>query len=110
MNNNTIKLLVDENDVGMRLDLAISEKISGLTRSNIKKIIQSKGVLINNDVINSPAKKVKLNDAISINIINNNAEIKVRPSNIKLEIIFEDKDLLVVNKPVGMVVHPGAGN
>ena len=110
MNNNTIKLLVDENDEGMRLDLAISEKIPGLTRSNIKKIIQSKGVLINNDVINSPAKKVKLNDAISINIINNNAEIKVRPSNIKLEIIFEDKDLLVVNKPVGMVVHPGAGN
>ena len=60
MNNNTIKLLVDENDEGMRLDLALSEKIPGLTRSNIKKIIQSKGVSINNDVISSPAKKVKL--------------------------------------------------
>ncbi|MDC0473217.1 RluA family pseudouridine synthase [Pelagibacteraceae bacterium] len=109
MNNNTIKLLVDENDEGMRLDLALSEKIPGLTRSNIKKIIQSKGVSINNDVISSPAKKVKLNDSIFINVINN-SEIKIKPYNIKLEIIFEDKDLLIVNKPVGMVVHPGAGN
>ena len=57
----------------------------------------------------SPATKIKYKDQIKINIFLK-SEIKIEPKEIKLDIIFEDKDILVVNKPKGMVVHPGAGN
>ena len=107
--NNTIKFLINENDSNKRLDKFLSSKINNLTRSNIKKIIELKNVLINKEIISSPSKKIKKNDLIIINL-----EIQIKekllPSNIKLDIHFEDKDLLVINKPKGMVVHPGAGN
>ena len=56
---NTIKFLINENDGEKRLDIFLSEKIKDLTRSNIKKIIESKNVKINQMIINSPSKKVK---------------------------------------------------
>ena len=109
MNDKTIKFLIDKEDIGKRLDILLAEKITYLTRSNLKKIIESKNVKINNLVFNSPSRKVKLNDDISINLILNE-EIKIKPKKILLEIVFEDKDILIINKPIGMVVHPGAGN
>ena len=56
-----------------------------------------------------PSAKVKYNDQISINLIEKNIQT-IAPKKIKLEIIYEDKDIMVINKPKGMVVHPGAGN
>ena len=56
-----------------------------------------------------PSKKLRENDSIEINI-NINNELKILPEKINLNIVYEDNDLLVVNKPAGMVVHPGAGN
>ena len=109
MNNNSIKFLAKEEDVDKRLDFVLSEKIVDLTRSNIKKIILSNNVKINDVVISSPSKKIKKND--SINIIFQVKKTKaIDPAKIELDIVFEDKDILVVNKPAGMVVHPGAGN
>ena len=107
--NNTIKFLIDEHDQGRRLDIFLSYKIKSLTRSNIKKIIESKNVKINKMIVVTPSKKVKYNDLISINLILRN-EDKLLPNKIKLEIQYEDKDILLINKPKGMVVHPGAGN
>jgi len=109
MNNNTIEFLIEEQDIEKRLDIILSERITYLTRSNLKKVIESNNVKINSFTISSPSKKVRLNDSISVKL-NNFSEIKIKPSKIKLDVVFEDKDLLVVNKPVGMVVHPGAGN
>jgi len=106
---NTIKFLVNENDSGKRLDIFLSDKISNLTRSNIKKAIELENVKINKKIVNSPSKKIKLNDTIFINLIIQNTQ-KLLPNNIKLNIHFEDKDILLINKPKGMVVHPGAGN
>ena len=109
MNNNTIKFLTKKTDVGKRLDIILSQKITDLTRSNLKKIIESNNVNIDNVKTNSPSKKIKLNQEISVKF--DIVEIdKVLPKKIKLDIIFEDKDLLIINKPSGMVVHPGAGN
>jgi 23S rRNA pseudouridine1911/1915/1917 synthase len=109
MTNKTIKFLIDEDDLGKRLDVVLSEKINYLTRSYIKKIIESGNVKINQKIATFPSKKLKRNDSILIELVENcNNEIK--PSKIKLNIIYEDNDLLIVNKPVGMVVHPGAGN
>ena len=107
--NNTIKFLVSRNISGERLDVFLSKKIENFTRSHLKKLIQQNEVRINNNVINSPSKKLKYKDKISINIVKK-TDIKLKPKKIKLDIIFEDEDLIILNKKKGMVVHPGAGN
>ena len=107
--NNLMKFLVSEKDNGSRLDIFLSKKIDHLTRSNIKKIIDSNQVKINKIIINSSSKKIKLTDVVEIEFFIKSLD-KLLPSKIKLDIHFEDKDILIVNKPKGMVVHPGAGN
>ena len=107
--NNTIKFFVSKNISGERLDIFLSKNIKDLTRSYIKKLIQQKEVRVNDIVTNLPSKKLKYNDKISVNIINK-IESKLKPKKISLDIIFEDKDLIIINKKRGMVVHPGAGN
>ncbi len=109
MINNTIKFLITGEDAGNRLDLVLAKKISSLTRSKLKKIIESKNVKINNRVISSPSKKVRLNENIVVNLFETEKST-IEPFKIKIDVVYEDKDLLVVNKPAGMVVHPGAGN
>ena len=107
--NNSIKFLVKEKDNSKRLDIFLSEKINDLTRSNIKKIIESSNVKINKKTAISSSKKVKTKDIIAIKLLIKKLD-KLSPSKIKLDIHFEDKDILILNKPKGMVVHPGAGN
>ncbi len=107
--NNSMKFLVNRKDSGERLDIFLSKKISHLTRSNIKKIIETKYVKIDKKIINFPSKKIKTNDLVMIKLPIQETK-KLSPNRIKLEVHFEDKDILIVNKPKGMVVHPGAGN
>jgi len=109
MSNNLTKFSINEENAGTRLDIILTKLIPELTRSNLKKIIGLKQVKINNYVEKSPSKKLKTNDTIEINVIPAE-DIKILPNNIKLDIVYEDKDILIVNKPAGMVVHPGAGN
>jgi 23S rRNA pseudouridine1911/1915/1917 synthase len=109
MSDNSNKFLITDQDVGNRLDVVLVKLLPNLSRSNLKKIIELKQVKINNSVVVYASKKLKKNDNIEINLITND-EIKILPSNIKLNIVYEDKDILIVNKPAGMVVHPGAGN
>ena len=109
MSNKTIKFLITEEDTEKRLDIILSEKIAHLSRSNLKKIIESGNVKIDNKVIVSPSKKMKSDNEIVVDLIENKL-IDIKPEKIKLDIIFEDKSILIINKPAGMVVHPGAGN
>jgi len=109
MPDNSTKFLITDQDIGSRLDVVLVKLLPSLSRSNLKKIIELKQVKINNTIIESPSKKLKKNDHVEINIIPEN-DIKILPANIKLKIVYEDKDILVINKPAGMVVHPGAGN
>ena len=104
-----MKFLVKEKDDSKRIDVFLSEKIDHLTRSNIKKIIESNNVKINKKIADSSSKKVKVNDEVIIELLIKNSD-KLLPNKIKLDIRFEDKDILIINKPKGMVVHPGAGN
>ena len=109
MSNNTIKFFPKEEDVGKRLDIILSEKINTYTRSNLKKFIKTKKVTVNNLIVTSPSKKVKLNEYITLKIEGNkNEEIKAKK--IKIDVVYEDKDIVIINKPSGLVVHPGAGN
>ena len=109
MSDNSTKFLITDQDAGNRLDIILVKLLPNLSRSNLKKIIELKQVKINNFIVESASKKLKENDSIEINLINKD-KIKILPVNIKLNIVYEDKDILIINKPAGMVVHPGAGN
>ena len=109
MSHNINKFSIKEEDSENRLDIILAKLIPDLTRSNLKKIIELKQVKVNNFVEKSPSKKLKTDDVVEINLIPTE-EIKILPTKIKLDIVHEDNDVLIVNKPAGMVVHPGAGN
>ncbi|MDA9684498.1 RluA family pseudouridine synthase [Candidatus Pelagibacter bacterium] len=107
--NKTIKFLVEKKHHNIRVDLFLSEKISTITRSYVKKLIENSQLKINKEIVKTPATRVKINDEIIINIIEKK-ENKVLPRKMDLKIIFEDDDIIVLDKPKGLVVHPGAGN
>lgn len=106
--NKYFKFIINENEIGERLDKIISSKLSDKTRSSIQKMIANDNVLVNN-TIKPSSYKVRNNDCIEINIPEPHI-IQALPENIPLDIVYEDDDLLVVNKPKGMVVHPAVGN
>jgi 23S rRNA pseudouridine1911/1915/1917 synthase len=106
---NTIKFSVDSKNSGKRLDVFLSDNINQYTRSFLKKLIENKQVKLNNKISSSPSIKVKYKDLIIANIVKKNEKV-ITPKNINLEVIYEDKNILIINKPKGMVVHPGAGN
>ena len=107
--NNSIKFLVEKKYNNKRIDVFLSKKIQKYTRSYLKKIIENSQVKINKSLIKSASAKIKANDEIIVNIIATNNQL-IKPSEIDLKIIYEDNDLLIIDKPKGMVVHPGAGN
>ena len=107
--NKTIKFLISKQDNGSRLDVFLSNKINKFTRSFLKRMIKKNNVKVNGNFNNFPSSKLKINDEITINLAEKD-ESKLIPNKMDLEIIYEDKDLLIVNKPKGLVVHPGAGN
>ena len=107
--NNTIKISVDKIDSGKRLDIFLSQNMKDFTRTYLKKIIENNQVKLNGLISSVPAIKVKFNDKILVNIINKSNK-DLLPKKIPLDIIYEDKDILIINKQKGMVVHPGAGN
>lgn len=95
-------------DAGMRIDAFVAKQDEGLTRSAVQRLIESGNVLCN-DIIPTKNTKLKENDTIRVSIPDPEPEDAL-PENIPLEIPYEDDDLLVVNKPKGMVVHPSAGH
>lgn len=104
---NCLVLEAASEDEGKRLDIFLAEKISGWSRSRLKRLIQDGDVSIN-DQQTKPSYKLRAGDRIDIEL-NEIPAAQFKPENIPIEIIFEDEFLAVVNKPSGMVVHPGAG-
>tara|TARA_Y100001970_G_scaffold289104_1_gene418420 strand:- start:5416 stop:6396 length:981 start_codon:yes stop_codon:yes gene_type:complete len=107
--NKTTTFLVDESNDNSRLDKYLANKLKELTRSQIKKIILSKSVTINKKTIISPSQKVKDGDSVEFLIRENKVEY-IKPQKMNINVVFEDKEIIVVDKPSGLVVHPGAGN
>jgi 23S rRNA pseudouridine1911/1915/1917 synthase len=97
----------EEKEENQRLDIYLSRKDLGLSRSWIQKLISSGKIKVNNSVV-KPSYKVRVKDRIEITIPKPRP-LKIEPEKIPLNILYEDRDLIVVNKPRGMVVHPGAG-
>ena len=96
MTDNSTKFLITEQEKESRLDIVLTKFLPDLSRSNLKKIIELKQVKINNIIVDSPSKKLKINDDVEINLIPKD-EIKILPAKIKLDIAFEDSDILIVN-------------
>ena len=100
--------IVDENNKGIRIDKYLSEVFVDKSRSFIQGIIEEESVKVNNKI---PKSNYKLKALDEIEIIFKEPEIlKVDAEDIPLDILYEDKDLIVVNKVQGMVVHPAPGN
>ena len=104
-----INLLVGTQDDILRVDQFINKYEKDLSRSKIKNLILKKNLSINNKLNDDPSKKIKINDKISL-IIPEPEEVNLKPFEYKIEIIYEDDDLLVLDKKADISMHPGAGN
>lgn len=105
----TYKYIIPEHLTGQRLDKALSLLCHESTRSQIQKAIKNNQTVLNNKIISNLSSRVKENDVVEINITEEIPE-NIEPVNIPLDIVYEDSDLIVINKNSNMTVHPGAGN
>lgn len=97
-------------DAGKRLDVFLAEHIEDRTRSYLRKLIEDGHVSVGTDMVSSKAGlKVKAGQRVRVDLPDLE-ELKIEPENIPLDILYEDDQLIVVNKPKGMVVHPAAGH
>ena len=103
-----MEYIVNNEHTGERIDKLLSLINVDYTRSYVQKLLNADKITVNGKGVKS-SYKVKLNDRIFIEHFEE-TELDVLPENIKLDIIYEDKDVIVINKPKGMVVHPGNGN
>lgn len=103
------RFIVDQQEQGMRLDKFLALKIQDLSRTRLSELIEGNFVLVDQKTIGSPAFKVKSGQEIEVTIPPL-VEAYPSPQNIPLDILFEDNDVIVINKAAGMVVHPAPGN
>tara|TARA_B000000460_G_scaffold235459_1_gene196732 strand:- start:110 stop:1090 length:981 start_codon:yes stop_codon:yes gene_type:complete len=104
-----INLIVKSENVGLRTDVFINKKESLLSRTRIKNLILKKKLTFNNQIIINPSKKVSLGDKIILEIPEPK-KASLKPYDFKLDVVHEDDDLMIINKPSGIIMHPGAGN
>lgn len=102
------KFVVDNTEEDNRIDAYLSEKAQEISRVTIQRLIKEEKILVNNKKIKA-SYKVKQGDEITVEE-EKPKETTLKAQDIPVEIIYEDKDVIVVNKPKGMVVHPGNGN
>ncbi len=101
------RISVPKEEIGVRLDVFLATRFPDYTRSYFNKLIKNGHVLVNNAKSKS-GYLLRLGDEISVGFVS--TEIDMAPAEIPVDIVFEDEDVIVVNKPAGMVVHPGKGN
>ena len=99
---------ISDEFVGLRLDKAISMKDESLSRVAVQRMIDEENILVNGKTTKT-SYKLKLNDIVTI-IKEQPKEVEIKAEDIPLDVIYEDNDILVVNKQKGLVVHPGNGN
>ncbi len=106
---NIINLVIDGELHGKRIDAVIAQKNDSLSRTRIKNLVINGNLSINDEIVSDPSKKIYKDDKVSLTIpLPKKASLK--PFKYKLNIIYNDEDLLVINKSAGISIHPGAGN
>ena len=106
---NKINYIVDVEDKNLRIDIFINKKNIELSRTRIKNLILNSNVMLNGSTLIDPSKKIAEGDNISI-IIPEPKKLSLKPYKFKLNIIHEDSDLIVIDKPAGIAMHPAPGN
>jgi len=96
--------IADENDIGKRLDQLVTEVLSNVSRSKIQLQIKNGNITVN-DKLQKPSYMIKDEDKITVNEMVSQP-LKIEAQDIPIEIVYEDKNLAVVNKPSGMLTHP----
>lgn len=105
--NEIVSLKVSETDAGVRLDAYLASQIEGWSRSRLQRLIDNEDVLVNGRAVKS-SYKVSENDEVEVELTPP-ALANFTPEDIPLDVVFEDDQLIVINKPAGLVVHPAAG-
>ena len=105
----TIEFIIDENESGDRIDSLLAKKDGNNSRSFFQKLIENGNLYINEKLCETKKYKVSKGDKVRIDIPEPEI-VRIEAENIPLDIIYEDEDVLVINKPKGMVVHPAVGN
>ena len=97
-----------EKDAGLRLDKFLSAELPDFSRSMLQKLVLSGNVSLDENVISENDFKVRIGDSFCV-VVPEAEDAEPKPENIPLDIVYEDDDLIVVNKPAGMTVHPASG-
>ena len=100
---------VDKGQTPVRVDKYLSEHMPGTSRNRIQQAAEAGNILVNEQPVASNYK-VKPLDLVQVMLDHEPIDFTIQPENIPLEVVYEDKDVLVINKPAGLVVHPGHGN
>ncbi|HSN61224.1 MAG TPA: RluA family pseudouridine synthase, partial [Ferruginibacter sp.] len=104
-----LSIIIDRGQEPLRIDKFLMNRIEGATRNKIQQAIENELVLVNEKPVKSNYK-TRAGDKIVVYETNSPESSEILPQNIPLNIVYEDDDILIINKPVGMVVHPGSGN
>ena len=104
-----INLIVKDEDKNLRVDVFINKKENEISRTRVKNLILNQNLKLNNEIIKDPSKKIITGDVLEL-IIPEPKKASLKPYKYKLNIVYEDKDVIVLDKPAGIVMHPGAGN
>lgn len=111
MQNQSLHLQITAEQQGLRLDQALALAFPAYSRSRLKIWILEGQVWVNHRVVQRPRDKVLEGDQIEVRVLETvETDWQADPAALALDIVYEDEDLLVINKPAGLVVHPGAGN
>ena len=109
MTKDIFNIIVPLNSHGYRIDKFLQSQINELSRTRLQALIRNGQVKLNDIIINSTSKKIKEEDQIKVNFPPPK-ETLIKPNKIPLDILYDDEDIIVINKSPGVVVHPGAGN
>ncbi|MFI5159546.1 MAG: pseudouridine synthase, partial [Sphingobacteriales bacterium] len=104
-----LRIVVDKGQTPLRIDKFLMNRVENASRNRIQNAVELGNVLVNDKTI-KPSYKVKPLDVISVVLPHPPRDTEVYPENITLDIVYEDGDVLVINKSAGMVVHPGYNN
>ena len=104
-----INFVVEESENNLRVDVLINKREELISRTRIKNLILDKKLKLNNKILSDPSKKISNGDILELTIPEPK-KTSLKPYEYKLNIIYEDEDLIIINKPAGIVMHPGAGN
>jgi len=100
---------VDEEFAGMRLDVFLGEIVEDASRSFMKRLVKDGRITLNGEVCTKPSRTLALDDEVAVDLPPLPTD-RPQPEDIALDILFEDPDLIIVNKPSGLVVHPAPGH